>query len=151
MKEKHGDQKRKEGTLYYTHPMAVYEMLKERGFGVDFWKVGLFHDLIEDTDVTYEDIKKISSVEIADAVRLLSKEEGYDIGEYFQRISENYLAKMVKLADRVHNLSKMHLASIEFQKKYINETNKWFSDLARDTVFEKDIQYFLDKYREYLN
>ncbi|MDD4122996.1 MAG: hypothetical protein PHO23_02025 [Candidatus Pacebacteria bacterium] len=36
MKEKHGDQKRKEGTLYYTHPMAVYEMLKERGFGVDF-------------------------------------------------------------------------------------------------------------------
>ena len=150
IKEKHGDQKRKEGTLYYTHPIAVCEILKEKGFGEEVQIVGLFHDLLEDTSATYEELIEMSTKEIADAVRLLTKEKGYITKEYFKRINDCYLAKMVKLADRVHNLSTMHLADNMFQKKYINETNLWFVDLAKGTVFEKEIFSFLKKYESYL-
>jgi guanosine-3',5'-bis(diphosphate) 3'-pyrophosphohydrolase len=150
IKDKHGDQKRKGGALYYTHPIAVCEILKKKGFSDEFQITGLFHDLLEDTSATYEEIERMSCLDIAKAVRLLTKEKGYLVDEYFKRINNNYLAKMVKLADRVHNLSTMHLADVAFQKKYINETNRWFVDLSMGTVFEKDILSFLKQYERYL-
>ena len=58
VKEKHAAQTRKHGTPYYLHPFAVCDMLKEKGFGLEYQIVGLFHDLIEDTDVTYEEINE---------------------------------------------------------------------------------------------
>ena len=56
MKQKHGNQKRKQGTPYYTHPLAVAELLKQKGFSEEYQLAGLFHDLIEDTDATRDEI-----------------------------------------------------------------------------------------------
>ncbi len=140
MKEKHKGQKRKQGTPYYLHPIGVSNILKKKGFAKDYQIAGLFHDLIEDTDTTYEEILKITNRNIAEAVRLVTKENGYKMQEYIIRISKNDMAKMVKLADRLHNLSETHLTEIEFQKKYVNETEEWFLDLAKGTVFEDDLQ-----------
>jgi (p)ppGpp synthase/HD superfamily hydrolase len=50
------------------------------------------------------------------------------------------MAKMVKLADRLHNLSETHLTSKSFQKKYIEETEKYYLKLAKDTIFEDKIR-----------
>ena len=145
MKLKHGNQKRKQGTPYYLHPLAVAKMLKEKGFSEDYQIAGLFHDLIEDTDATCEEIKNISNENIVEAVKLLTKTKGYVMSEYIGNIEKNDIAKMVKLADRIHNLSEAIFASKEFQKKYIKETEEWFINLAKNTVFENDLKYVLNK------
>ena len=52
MKNKHNGQKRKHGTPYYEHPLSVSNILKEKGFSKEYQIVGLFHDLLEDTNTT---------------------------------------------------------------------------------------------------
>lgn len=145
IKEKHKGQKRIQGTEYYLHPIQVANILKEKGFDENYQIVALFHDLLEDTNTTYEEILKISNKNIADAVVLLSKEPNYIMEQYMKKIKENEIAKMVKLADRLHNLSEAHFASGKFIDKYINETKEWYIDLANETVFEKDINRELEK------
>lgn len=139
IKEKHKNQKRKQGTPYYLHPVEVSKILEKKGFSKDYQIAGLFHDLLEDTNTTYEEILQISNEKIAEAVKLVTKEEGYKMQEYMERISKNDMAKMVKLADRIHNLSETHLAPKQFKEKYIKETEKWFIDLAKGTIFEVDL------------
>lgn len=148
--QKHGVQQRKHRTPYYLHPFAVAKLLENNGFNIEYQIVGLFHDLIEDTDTTYEDIVKISNLNIANAVRLLTKEKGYNMSEYIKRINENDIAKIVKLADRIHNLSEAHFASVDFRKKYISETNKWYISLAKDTCFEKKMECVLQEVKQSL-
>lgn len=140
IKYKHNGQTRKQGTPYYLHPVEVCNILKENGFSEEYQITGLFHDLLEDTDTTYEEIEKISSKDIAEAVRLVTKEKGYKMNNYIDRISKNDMAKMVKLADRLHNLMETNLASKEFQAKYIQETEEYYLDLAKGTVFEEKIK-----------
>lgn len=148
IRKKHNNQKRIQGTPYYLHPVEVSKILKQKGFSKDYQIAGLFHDLLEDTDTTYEEILKISNLEIAEAVRLVTKEKGYIMAEYIERIMKNDMARMVKLADRIHNLKETNLTPKEFQEKYIKETEKWFIDLAKDTVFEKDLNSELNKLKE---
>lgn len=148
IKGKHGNQKRRQGTPYYLHPVMVSNILKEKGFSDDYQLVGLFHDLLEDTSATYSELLKLSNKEIADAVKLLTKEDGYDIDEYISRIKNNDIAKMVKLADRLHNLSEVHLTDKDFQNKYIDETEKWYIPLAKGTIFENDIKNVLVKLKK---
>ena len=54
---------------------------------------------------------------------------------------------MVKLADRLHNLTESVYADSKFQEKYINETVNYYLDLAKDTIFEADINNALEKLR----
>lgn len=144
IKQKHKGQKRIQGTEYYIHPIAVANILKKKGFDEIYQVVALFHDLLEDTNITYEEILKISNKDIADAVVLLTKEPNYIMEQYMKRIEQNEVAKMVKLADRLHNLSEAHFASKKFINKYINETKEWYIDLAKETVFEEDINKELE-------
>ena len=65
--------------------------------------------------------------------------------EYVSRIENNEVAKMVKLADRLHNLSEASFASKEFINKYILETEKWYLKMAKNTPFEKEIIEILNK------
>ena len=61
--------------------------------------------------------------------------------DYIQRISENEMAKMLKLADRVSNLEDiLKIVDNEFKLKYIKSTEKWYLDLAKDTIFEKEMK-----------
>lgn len=148
MKIKHEGQKRKQGTPYYTHPLAVCNLLKEKGFGEEYQIVGLFHDLLEDTVCTESEILELSNNDVLKAVKLLTKTEGYVMGEYIGNISKNNIAKMVKLADRIHNLSELKYTSNEFKEKYLKETQDWFIDLARDTIFEKDLMKVLEEIKK---
>lgn len=148
MKQKHSGQKRKQGTPYYTHPLAVAKLLKDKGFQVEYQIAGLFHDLLEDTDSTYDEIVSYSNLEVALAVKLVTKEKGYDMDEYMARIKNNDVARMVKIADRVHNLSEAIYGSLAFKKKYVKETEAYFIDLAKDTVFETELNEVLEKIKE---
>ncbi len=145
VKEKHTNQKRKHGTPYYTHPFAVAEKLKQKGFDENYQAVGLMHDLLEDTDATESEILQISSPELLKATILLTKMSGYDKSEYIERISKNDIAKNVKLADRIHNLEESIYVDKSFRTRYLKETYEWYIPLSKNTVFENDLKNIVKK------
>ena len=129
-KAKHKGQKRIGGDDYITHPIAVCEIVKSQGLDKNYQITALFHDLLEDTDSTEEEILKYGSPEILDAVKLLTKKKGYDMSEYISAIKCNPIAFAVKAADRLHNLQCAIITSEEFKRKYILETVDWYLDFS---------------------
>lgn len=130
--EKHKGQKRIGGDDYISHPIAVCEMVKEQGYGEDYQITALFHDLLEDTSTTEQEILQYGNQEILNAVKLLTKKKGYIMAEYIQGIKNNDIAFVVKTADRLHNLQCALSTSIEFKRKYILETVDWYLDFSTD-------------------
>ena len=102
LKIEYGNQKRKQGTPAYLHPFAVADILKAKGFNENYQTAGLLHDALEDTNMTYEEVAKISNEEIARIVKLLTKEKGYVMQNYWNGIMNDEKARTVKLADRLH-------------------------------------------------
>lgn len=127
---KHNGQTRKEGVPYITHPIAVAEILEKKGYGEDYIIAGLFHDLLEDTDATESEILELSNESVLCAVKLLTKQSGYNMREYIDGIKRNPIAFAVKAADRLHNLQCAPAASVEFRKKYIAESREWYLDFC---------------------
>lgn len=129
-KEKHKGQKRVGGDDYITHPIAVAEIVRGQGFDENYQIAALFHDLLEDTDATDEEILEYAGPEILEAVKLLTKEKGYVMSEYIGAIKQNSIAFAVKAADRLHNLQCAVVTSEEFKRKYILETVDWYLDFS---------------------
>ena len=127
---KHKGQRRIGGADYITHPIAVCEIVKNQGFGEDYQITALFHDLLEDTSATEQEILQFGNEEILTAVKLLTKQKGYVMADYIGAIKENQMALVVKTADRLHNLECAVITSNEFKKKYILETVEWYLDFS---------------------
>ena len=112
-KKKHGTQKRIGGDPYITHPVAVAKILKKEGYNIEYLIVALFHDLLEDTDATEDEIRSIAGEEVLQAVKLLTKEKGYDMQTYVTRIRrkrsrpspqpENRLLHQQTLPPKIHH------------------------------------------------
>jgi GTP pyrophosphokinase len=142
MIDKHGNQLRKSGEPYYIHPLWVSKMLGSYDFNVDYQITGLFHDLLEDTDATVDEIKSYGNADIAHAVQLLTKVKGYIMSQYIYNICQNDMAKMTKLADRLDNLDPNTFKKLDwqFRKKYIEETEQFYANLYDNTPFFDDFQ-----------
>ena len=130
--KKHKGQKRIGGDDYITHPVAVCEIVKKEGLCEDYLIAALFHDLLEDTDATEEEILALGNAQILEAVKLLTKEKGYDMAEYIGAIKNNPIAFAVKAADRLHNLQCALITNEDFKRKYILETIDWYMDFSAD-------------------
>lgn len=130
--QKHKGQKRIGGNDYISHPIAVYEMVKKQGYDEDFQITALFHDLLEDTNATEEEILFYGSQNVLTAVKVLTKEKGYDMKTYIDGIKANPIAFAVKSADRLHNLQCALVTSTEFKRKYILETVDWYLDFSKE-------------------
>ena len=128
--QKHKGQKRKGGEDYITHPIAVCEMMIEKGYGEDYQITALFHDLIEDTDATEQEILSLGGEKVLSAVKLLTKYKGYDMKTYVESIKKNEIASKVKSADRLHNLQSALVTDDEFKRRYILETVDWYLDFS---------------------
>ena len=132
--EKHKGQKRIGGEEYITHPIAVFEMVREKGYSEDYQITALFHDLLEDTDATEEEILRFGNAEILTAVKLLTKETGYEMAEYIGAIKGNAIAFAVKAADRLHNLRCAVVADDRFKRRYIAESVSWYLDFSPEII-----------------
>ena len=128
--KKHDGQKRIGGADYITHPIAVSEIVKNQGYDEDYQITALFHDLLEDTNATEEEILQYGNQQILTAVKLLTKQKGYKMAEYIGAIKNNDIARIVKSADRLHNLQCALVTSVEFKRKYILETVDWYLDFS---------------------
>lgn len=126
--EKHSGQFRIGGLPYITHPQAVAEYLRKKGFGEDYLIAGLFHDLLEDTDANEDEIEAIGGKDVLDAVKLLTKTKGYVMADYIAGIKKNSIATAVKAADRLHNLRCAVACDDDFKRRYILESIDWYRD-----------------------
>jgi len=96
----HKGQKDKCGEQYFKHPLTVSNKLSGEKDKI----VALLHDVIEDTDVTVNDLKEAGfSDEVVLAVSVITKEAGEDYEEYLNRVKQNPIALRVKIADMEHN------------------------------------------------
>lgn len=136
--QKHSGQYRIGGEEYITHPVAVAEIVRNKGYGTDYQITALFHDLLEDTDATERELRANgANDEIVEAVRLLTKHDDCAMRDYVGAIRHNNMAFVVKNADRLHNLRSAFCTSEEFKRQYITETREWyldFSDEIREAV-----------------
>lgn len=98
----HAGQKDKGGHPYINHPLAVAEKVSRPEEKV----AALLHDVVEDTEITLEDLWKEFPPCIVTAVDLLTKKKGPDYSpeKYLEAIRNNELARQVKLADLEHNM-----------------------------------------------
>lgn len=128
--KKHKGQYRVGGAEYITHPVAVAEIVREQGKNMDYQITALFHDLLEDTDATEEEILALSNPAVLAAVRLLTKQKGYVMSEYVSAIRKNEIAFTVKGADRLHNLRCAFACDNDFKRRYILETVDWYLDFS---------------------
>ena len=137
-KEKHGDQKRKTGEPYISHPLNVAKLLSELEMDAETIVAAILHDVLEDTETTYEELKENFGESIASLVEGVTK-----IGKikYKSEQVENYrklilaTAKdprviILKLADRLDNMKSLWVFREEKRKRIAKETLEIFVPLA---------------------
>lgn len=126
----HEGQFRIGGKPYISHPIAVAEIIINKGLPADYAITALFHDLLEDTQASEKEILSLSNKDVTEAVVLLTKRKGYIMKEYIDAIKKNDMAFQVKAADRLHNLKSAVCADESFKHKYILETVDWYLDFS---------------------
>ena len=100
MFDQHRDQRDKSGLPYVFHPWHVAESMPDEITTV----VALLHDVVEDTQLTIEDLRQMGyPKEVTEALALMTHEKGTDYFEYVKRLAVNPIARMVKLSDLKHN------------------------------------------------
>jgi len=139
--EGHKNQKRKSGEPYITHPLQVAIYLSEINLDIETIIAALLHDLIEDTDITYEDIKSKFGNEIADIVDGVTKldkikynsteEAKADaIRKMVIAMSKDIRVLILKLADRLHNIKTIEFHNEWKKEKIASETLYVYAPLA---------------------
>ena len=111
----------KSGMPYIFHPLHLAEQMENDEYAVC---VALLHDVIEDTDWTYMDLKEEGFPnQIIYAIYLLTHKEGEEyLGDYIKNIKTNQLARKVKIADLRHNSDVTRLPEPKTQaEKLLNE------------------------------
>lgn len=128
--DKHAGQKRIGGDDYITHPAAAAEMVRAWGYPVSYQIAALFHDLLEDTDATEKEILALGGRRVLRAVKALSKTPNYDMETYVKGIKKNRMARVIKAADRLHNLRCATVAPEAFRRRYVEESRAYYLDLS---------------------
>ena len=132
-REKHIHQRRKDGSPYITHPLAVAGIVAEMHLDSESIMAALLHDCIEDTDATHEEIAKMFSPAVAELVegvtkltrvQYISKEEEQmeNLRKMLMAMSKDIRVILVKIADRLHNMRTMDYQTAEKQKQKSLET-----------------------------
>ena len=138
--EAHKEQKRKTGEPYIIHPIAVARIIAEElELGANPVIAAFLHDVVEDTDYTIEDIRKLFGDDVAFLVGVVTKqkknksEQSKQIANYRQILASVHYdirAMLIKLADRMHNMRTLSSMRPDKQMKIAGETDYFYAPLA---------------------
>ncbi len=135
----HGNQKRKSGDPYITHPLAVTTILAELGMTEPTLVASLLHDTVEDTPYTLEQVSAEFGDEVArlvdgvtklDKVRYGENAEAETIRKMIVAMSRDIRVLVIKLADRLHNMRTLRYVKQETQERKARETLDIYAPLA---------------------
>lgn len=105
----HKDQVDKSGLPYVFHPFHLAEQMETE----ETVTVALLHDVVEDSSYTLKDLEKDFPPQVVEAVALMTHEKGVPYMDYVAKISQNPIARTVKLADLKHNSDPTRLSVID--------------------------------------
>ena len=139
--EKHKDQKRSSGEPYIIHPLNVAYILADIGLDESTISAALLHDVVEDTDVTDEQLRKAFGDEIADMVAGVTKlsniqfasveeQQAEDYRKMFLAMGKDIRVILIKLADRLHNMRTLKYLRRDRQIANAKETMELYAPLA---------------------
>lgn len=137
----HEGQRRKSGDPYIAHPIAVAGLLRDLGGSAPMIAAGFLHDVVEDTEVTLEELEANFGTEVRLLVEGVTKLSNFNFSSKTERQAENFrrmfmaMAKdirviVVKLADRLHNMRTLEHLKEEKQRRIAQETRDVFAPLA---------------------
>lgn len=158
----HKGQKRKSGEDYITHPLHVSLYLKDLNLDIVTIIAALLHDLIEDTNITYGEIKNQFGLEVADIVDGVTKLDKiqYNTNESAKAeairkmviaMSKDIRVLILKLADRLHNIETIEFHTEWKQDKIAAETLYVYAPLAHRLGLQSIKHKLEDKSFEILN
>ena len=146
--DKHKDQKRKDGSPYIIHPLAVAEIVAEMGLDTDAVLGAILHDCIEDTDASHDDIaRRFGDVtaELVEGVTKLTRanfssseeQQMENLRKMFMAMSKDIRVVLIKIADRLHNMRTMQYQTPAKQISKCRETMDIYAPLAHRLGMQK--------------
>ncbi|MGB9810384.1 MAG: RelA/SpoT family protein, partial [Dictyoglomus turgidum] len=137
----HKGQVRKSGEPYITHPVEVAKILMNLGMEETVVIAGLLHDVLEDTNVTKEEIEKEFGKDVLSLVEAITKLEklsfypteayrAQNLRKMFIAMAKDIRVIIIKLADRLHNMQTLQYHEEEKQKRIAKETLEIYAPLA---------------------
>ena len=113
----HHEQVDKSGIPYIYHPIHLAEQMQDELTTC----VALLHDIVEDTAITLDELKREFPEEVTDAIALMTHDPAVPYLEYVARIRENSIARAVKIADLTHNSDTTRLVGINTDPESVRQ------------------------------
>ena len=140
-RKSHGDQKRRSGVPYILHPVSVAYILVELGMDTDSIVASLLHDVVEDTPVGLEEIKKMFGAEVAnltDGVTKLGRipyssreeQQAENLRKMLIAMADDIRVIIIKLADRLHNMRTIEFMPDQKRRDKALETMEVYAPIA---------------------
>jgi guanosine-3',5'-bis(diphosphate) 3'-pyrophosphohydrolase len=137
----HVQQRRKDGSPFVTHPLAVAEIVAEMGLDIESIIAALLHDCIEDTQATHAEIAKFFGASVADLVEGVTKltrvqytskeeEQMENLRKMLMAMAKDIRVILIKIADRLHNMRTMNYQSEQKQREKALETMQIYAPIA---------------------